>query len=241
MGKVKNLFKSKIEESASHYLSDQPEGTLYDAYLKLKEEQENGQGWEHADKFVTVWQPLEHMNVDQIVDIIESGANGTDSFDAPEFIQNKEEKFARENAEIIFQMRIESWSLYENDVMPKEFIEDIVDTPEHAKDIKNLMYATILKDVTENPGEFQKDEIGNFTCDHTMYDYGNVIEDYCQIIYLKEHPELKPKVFKCKECGGTNVQIKAWVLPNESFKYVKDISNNCWCNDCQKHENISIE
>ena len=41
--------------------------------------------------------------------------------------------------------------------------------------------------------------------------------------------------FYCSECGGTNVQVKAWVDANTN-KYISDIDDNgrCWCEDCQK-------
>jgi len=87
MGKVKDLERKRITESAGHYLCDQPSGDLYGAYNELKEVQEEGNGLALADNYVVVWQPLNHMTVDQIVELIENGARGNDPEDYPEFIQ----------------------------------------------------------------------------------------------------------------------------------------------------------
>lgn len=47
----------------------------------------------------------------------------------------------------------------------------------------------------------------------------------------------KPK-FCCDRCGGTNIQIQAWINANTN-EYVDDISGDeCWCEDCQKHTKI---
>lgn len=87
MGKVKNLQEKRIEESAGHYLSDQPEGTLYGAYQELKDVQEEGNGTACANNYVVVWQPLENMSVDEIVDLIEAGIDDEEP-EVPAFIQN---------------------------------------------------------------------------------------------------------------------------------------------------------
>jgi hypothetical protein len=87
MGNVKELERRRITESAGHYLSEQPSGDLYGAYLELKEAQDEGYGGKLADGYVVVWQPLCHMTVDQIIQCIENGARGTDIEDYPEFIR----------------------------------------------------------------------------------------------------------------------------------------------------------
>ena len=99
--------------------------------------------------------------------------------------ETPEEKFARENAEIIFQMRIEGEGLYMDDDMSEEFIKSIVDNEQHASAIKNVIRESILNDVKTNPNDFNKDEEGNLTYDYTMYDYGFAIEDYCREIFNK--------------------------------------------------------
>jgi len=42
-------------------------------------------------------------------------------------------------------------------------------------------------------------------------------------------------VYLCMYCGSDNVQVKAWVKPNEGHKYVDEIEGDelGWCDDCQ--------
>ena len=39
----------------------------------------------------------------------------------------------------------------------------------------------------------------------------------------------------CSECGGTNVQVQAWVDANTN-EFMCDVDDNgcCWCEDCEK-------
>ncbi len=51
-------------------------------------------------------------------------------------------------------------------------------------------------------------------------------------------PDLTPK-YKCSQCGGTNVQIQAWVDPNTN-QYISDIEDGkCWCEDCEEKTNLT--
>ena len=48
----------------------------------------------------------------------------------------------------------------------------------------------------------------------------------------------KKFTYCCSQCGGTNIQIQAWVNANTN-EYVDDIGvDECWCEDCQKHTKI---
>lgn len=100
MGKVKETLAEKqerlsITRSAGNFLSEQPNGDLYGAYKELKQAQEDGYGDKLADNYVVVWQPLEHMTVDQIVEVIENSATGSDLEDQPEFIKKMDWKLLR--------------------------------------------------------------------------------------------------------------------------------------------------
>jgi hypothetical protein len=100
MGKVKETLTEKqerlsITRSAGNFLSEQPSGDLYGAYKELKQAQEDGYGDKLADNYVVVWQPLEHMTVDQIVEVIENSATGSDLEDQPEFIKKMDWKLLR--------------------------------------------------------------------------------------------------------------------------------------------------
>lgn len=44
----------------------------------------------------------------------------------------------------------------------------------------------------------------------------------------------------CSQCGGTNIQVQAWVNANTN-EYVDDIGGGeCWCEDCQKHTRMKM-
>ncbi len=43
----------------------------------------------------------------------------------------------------------------------------------------------------------------------------------------------------CSECGGTNIQIQAWVDANTN-EYVSDADlDDAWCDDCEEHVDIA--
>lgn len=88
MSNTKELLRKAVNNAASHYLSDQEDGDLYDAYLKLQEAEENDKGGNLAADYVTVWQPLEHMSVNQILEVIDSELQNMDEPEAPAFMQN---------------------------------------------------------------------------------------------------------------------------------------------------------
>ena len=47
----------------------------------------------------------------------------------------------------------------------------------------------------------------------------------------------------CSQCGGTNVQVHAWVDAN-SNKYIGDDmcdDGDTWCSDCEEHSGLMTE
>ena len=48
-------------------------------------------------------------------------------------------------------------------------------------------------------------------------------------------------MFKCKKCGGTNVQDREWVRTNTQ-EVIPDgyamEDNDTWCEDCEEHTGI---
>ena len=76
-----------IIKAAGNFLCDQPQGDLYGAYKELKEAQEDGNGSSLADNYVVVWEPLVYMTVDQMVEVIENSAKGSDEPEMPEVIK----------------------------------------------------------------------------------------------------------------------------------------------------------
>jgi len=84
MSKIKDLQRVKINKAALSYLCDQDEGDLYDAYMVLMDESDKGNGKYTANSYVTVWQPLEHKTVDELIDLIDSNVC---EMEVPEFIK----------------------------------------------------------------------------------------------------------------------------------------------------------
>lgn len=73
MGQTKKNIRNWFNKAAAPYLCDQYEGDLYDAYLELKDVQDNGHDWHIADEYVQVWEPLAHKTVREIIELIEAG------------------------------------------------------------------------------------------------------------------------------------------------------------------------
>jgi len=50
-------------------------------------------------------------------------------------------------------------------------------------------------------------------------------------------------IWKCTNCGGTNVEIKKWVNPNtnEETDTGEIEINDCWCQDCEEHHELDCE
>lgn len=44
--------------------------------------------------------------------------------------------------------------------------------------------------------------------------------------------------FHCSECGSTNVQIQAWVDPNNNNSFVNSDDEEGWCDSCEQHFKI---
>jgi uncharacterized Zn finger protein len=60
----------KVKENLSYYLSCDLED-LEDAYNQLRDAQDSGNGDDNANKYVSVWEPLEHFTVDDILELVE--------------------------------------------------------------------------------------------------------------------------------------------------------------------------
>jgi len=149
--------------------------------------------------------------------------------------ETPEEIFARENAQTIFEMRIEGEGLYMDDEMSGEFIRSIVDNEQHASAIKNVIRLIILEEVQDFPNDFQRDADGKLTYDYTMYDYGYAIEGYCRKIFYNGKTK---DVWVCRECGSDSVESHALVNPNAPTENptvinLDDCGSN-YCFDCQK-------
>lgn len=90
MNKVKKLESNKaiIAKAAGHYLCEETDDELYNAYFCLKEAQHKGDINASAINYATVWQPLEHMSVNQIVELIENEMENSNPLNLPEHLKN---------------------------------------------------------------------------------------------------------------------------------------------------------
>lgn len=43
-------------------------------------------------------------------------------------------------------------------------------------------------------------------------------------------------IFRCKECGGIDIQIQCWVNPNTNDIIDDCEEKECWCEKCQEHQ-----
>lgn len=54
--------------------------------------------------------------------------------------------------------------------------------------------------------------------------------------------EFNSEINVCSECGGTNVEYKAWVhCETGEFNEVSNDKEDTWCNDCQEHTGIEFK
>jgi hypothetical protein len=142
----------------------------------------------------------------------------------------EEEVFAREMADIIYDLHREGTYLYQHEAMSEEFVETILNDPANVHACKELIRKDILDDFRIDPTQFKRIANTNDLCyDSEMYDYGYAIEAYC----LEKFYEGKTKtVYLCKCCHSNNVEIKKWVNPNTGV-----VGEDCdesvgFCNDC---------
>ena len=81
--KAAKIRRNRIIKAASSYLSDQEEGDLFDAYVKLLNASADGHDTCLASDFVEVWQPLENFSVAGMIRVIE---DSIESPELPEFV-----------------------------------------------------------------------------------------------------------------------------------------------------------
>lgn len=151
----------------------------------------------------------------------------------------KEEKFAESMSVLLLQMRGEDLAhttLYDDydTEIPDEFIDKILDDETHTTAIKKLIYKSVLDAVTMTPYMYtEKDGNYGYTAPHT-YDHSYLVDTYIEEQYpcQKNHT-----LHVCAHCHSDNVQIKAWIRPNQG-NLVIDIDNQAdelgWCDDCNK-------
>lgn len=124
--------------------------------------------------------------------------------------------------------------------IPTDFVDGIMDDEQHQKAMKEQIRMSVLEAVTQCPSSFNTDDQGDYvyTAPDT-YDHSYVIDTYVELQYMKTQKET---VYQCTECEGRNVQVKAWVLPNQGMKFVDEVCEGDelgWCEDCEM--NVYVE
>ena len=156
---------------------------------------------------------------------------------------NKFMRFAAAMSEELFTMKAEDYpstTLYmiedhTHEFVPPEYVTAILDDPAHIKAIKEQIRMSVLEDVTSNPDDY--DMCGkDYVYSGNIYDHAALVDSYIEEQFLKDHPEFHTRHI-CSACGSDNVQVKAWVRPNQNNKYVgeADTDQPDFCDDCQQH------
>jgi len=147
----------------------------------------------------------------------------------------KEEKFANEMSELLFQMRTEDLNglmifINNTEQIPVDFIDKIINDPVHFPQIKKRIYATLLEAVKSKPSDYINEK-GNFHYTHKIYDHAHIVDSYIQEMYNETQTKC---LYICTHCNSDNVQVKAWVKPNQGNLYVDEIEGDelGWCDDC---------
>ena len=137
---------------------------------------------------------------------------------------------------LLFEMRIEDLNnsmLFDDDQeqIPVDFIDGILDDPEHGVKIKERLRLSVLEDVTARPDEY--DMNGNeYVYSGDIYDHAYLVDNYVEDRYAETQTKT---VYICSHCNSDNVQVQAWVRPNEGMKYVDEVAEGDmpgWCDDC---------
>ena len=59
------------------------------------------------------------------------------------------------------------------------------------------------------------------------------------LLYYPKSLELSK--YCCSVCNSTNIQLQAWIDPNNNNKYIEDTEDDeCWCKNCQEHTKIKL-
>lgn len=88
-------------------------------------------------------------------------------------------EFAKQLADLLYEMRSESESLYENEEIPKEFINSVIDAPIHIEVMKRAMEADILWEIGLEPERF-KNSAGEYEYEYWMYDYAFAMDSHAE-------------------------------------------------------------
>jgi hypothetical protein len=157
-----------INAAAGVYLSDQEEGDYYDAYLKLKKEEKNGNEDDLAAHYVEVWQPVEYLSVKELLEMIESSVDDDLNKDnTPQFMFEIDWELLREQKEKIIDLA--------DDEEHKRF------TPEEITVFDGIIHLIdAIQDYAVDECEFPTQEVFGYSLDEE--DENDNIEDHEPVI-----------------------------------------------------------
>ncbi|HLO91568.1 MAG TPA: hypothetical protein VK172_10435 [Lentimicrobium sp.] len=150
--------------------------------------------------------------------------------------ETAEEKFARISAENLYGELCESDGFHQDDEVPEEFISEMM--VKYESEIKDELRKAILDDLQNFSHAF------TYHPDKDEYTYDDDLrEDYEGIVtlYIREKffGGKTKKLLLCKHCGSDNVEMKAWVKPNQGNKFSDFVSDqegdDNYCLDCGQH------
>jgi hypothetical protein len=205
--KVEDKRRKQINKAASTYLSDQSEGDLYDAYVKLLEASEASKGDDRAADFVEVWQPLENsVSVDEMIHLIE---DSIEKPELPDFMKKIDWKLLQQQKAILLTV------INKDEINPRE--------KEGLEGILNLIDS--LQDSAVDDFELAEDLV--FSEDEEI-EIATGIKDN-KGTELKIGDKTITKML-CAGCNSDNLDMnRTFTHENEKGKIVSDV----WCNDCQ--------
>ena len=144
-------------------------------------------------------------------------------------------------SDLLWDLRIEDLNnsmLFDDDgnQIPVDFIDKVLDDPEHQKAIKERLRMSVLDDVTANPQKYVEKRTGEDTREYVyssdVYDHAYLVDNYVEDQYADTQTRT---VYICSHCNSDNVQVKAWVRPNQGMLYVDEVNEGDemgWCDDC---------
>jgi len=101
MGNTKEIQRLRIIEAAQKFLSEpETDGDLYDAYLKLIDAKEFGDGEQLASDYVNVCEPFNEFSVNVMIQLIENNVDN----DIPEFFMNIDWKLLAEQKQSLLKV-----------------------------------------------------------------------------------------------------------------------------------------
>lgn len=149
----------------------------------------------------------------------------------------KAQTFALAMSEQLYQMRVEDLSggsiilTDDSEQIPQDFIEKIIDDSVHIAQMKKRIHNSIFSAITDD-NRLYYTELGEYQYNSDTYDHAYVIDEYVQEMYESTQTKC---VYLCTHCQSDNVQVKAWVRPNEGNLYVDEVNEGDepgWCDDC---------